>query len=107
MRGEAVDAGFWKGRAVIPHQLLVHGELRPKRKKSPDPIDLRRKSTGSGMRRALAGMDLDLDSGVRGTYGLVGDDVAADWEAHAGAVSEGGGCGACAAAAQDAGPRRG
>lgn len=52
-------------------------------------------------------MDLDLDSGVRGTYGLVGDDVAADGEAHAGAVSEGRGCGACAAAAQDAGPRRG
>jgi hypothetical protein len=42
-----------------------------------------------------------------GTYGLVGDDVAADGEAHAGAVSEGGSRGACAAAAQDAGPCRG
>jgi len=50
VRGEAVDAGFREGRAVIPQQLAVHGKLQPKQnqKKSPDPIDLRRKFTGRG-----------------------------------------------------------
>jgi hypothetical protein len=43
---------------------------------------------------------------VRETYGFVWDDVAADGEAHAGAVPEGSGRGrgACAAAAKDAEP---
>jgi hypothetical protein len=59
--------------------------------------------TGMRRTRAMVGFGLVL----LGTYGLVGDDVAADGEAHAGAVSEGGSRGACAAAAQDAGPCRG
>jgi hypothetical protein len=58
----------------------------------------------AGMRRALAEVGFGF---LRGTYGLIGDDVAAHGEAHAGAVPEGGGRGACAAAAQDAGSRRG
>jgi hypothetical protein len=28
VRGKAVDAGLWEGRAVFPHQLVVHKELR-------------------------------------------------------------------------------
>ena len=35
-------------RVPGPHQLVVHGQLRPKQKNSPDPIDLRRKFTGRG-----------------------------------------------------------
>lgn len=59
------------------------------------------------MRRALAEVGFGFGLGLRGTYRLIGDDVAADREAHAGAVPEGGGRGPCAAAAQDAGSRRG
>jgi hypothetical protein len=29
VRGEAIDAGLREGRAVVPHQLVVHGELQP------------------------------------------------------------------------------
>jgi len=61
----------------------------------------------AGMRRAQAGVGFGFGLGVRETYGLIGDDVAADGEAHAGAVPESGGRGACAAAAQDAGSRCG
>jgi hypothetical protein len=99
VRGEAVDAGLREGRAVVPHQLVV---LRQLQREIPRPkwcrLEAEVRRTGR----------IDKEDVIL-AYGLVGDDVPAGGEAHAGAVAERGGGGARgrAVAAQDAGPHRG
>jgi hypothetical protein len=105
VRGEAVDAGLREGRAVVPQQLVVRRELRPKNIRQIELIRDGMSTSGKKIPLARAGFGFGL--GGRGTYGLVRDDVAADGEAHAGAVPERCGGGACAAAAEDAVPRCG
>jgi len=98
--------GSGKGVPLSHTSSSFTGSCDPKRK-FPRSNRFETEIHWAGMRRAQAGVGFGFGLGVRETYGLIGDDVAADGEAHAGAVPEGGGRSACAAAAQDAGSRRG
>jgi len=105
-----VDLGsIWDLGGLVVHS-GGHTESSEEPESSAQPrqrlilADVRGEAVDAGLREGRAVVPHQL---VVRREGLVGDDVATDGETHAGALPERCGRGACAAAAEDAGPRCG